>query len=141
MAHRSGYGGSVSFTSPESATEYAPNLTTAMKVVSWSVDQRNKSFQAYAKSEDFVVTFGTAGEWVATIEFLVQDTVNADALEVRGAGATPKILTTFSLRMDANDRVTGSGVLTKLQINDPLDGPVTATCEVAGDGILFGVAS
>lgn len=141
MAHRSGYGGSVNFTSPESSTEYAPNTTTAMKVLAWSCDQRTKNFQAYAKSEDFVVTFGTVSEWIATIEFLVQDTANTDALEVRMASATPKILTSFSLRMDTSDRLAGSGILTRLQVNDPLDGPVTATCEVAGNGMLAGAAS
>ena len=137
MAHQSGYTGSVAF-GTASATNYAPNVSTGMKVTSWSVDQRTKSFQAYAKSEDFVTTFGTASEWIATVEFLVQDGALATDLEIHDASNVAKTVTTaeFKLNINANDFLTGSGVVTRLQFNDPLDGPVTATCEISGNGAL-----
>ncbi len=132
----SGYTGSLTWTGTESDVIFAP-ATTDVKLQSWSIRQTTDEFGVSVKGDSWETTFGTASEWSATATYLLQDTIVAAGLsvEIRGASSGPKTFNgTFVTT--TGESYTGIGFVTGMTTEDPLDGPVTVTVELEGDGKL-----
>lgn len=138
MAHLSGYTGNISFTGAASDTIFSPTLGTDLEIQAWSIRQTTDEFGVSSKSEAWEVTFGTASEWTATATFLLEDSIVAPFdVEIRGSGTTDAEKTfDATFITTTGEKYAGVGIVANIVTDDPLDGPVTVTVELEGNGEL-----
>lgn len=142
MSHMSGYGGTLTL-GTAAATEFGPvstGVSPDIGIQRWVVIAETDTFEAYSKGESFVTTFNTGTRWRATIEALMESTMAAANLDIR---LDEQIAKTMGDGTDhvkfftqADNYLLGKGFVTAVDFDDPLDGPVTATIEMEGDGAL-----
>ena len=134
MAHLSGYTGTLTYTGSAAAELFAPT-DTSVKLQSWSVTQTTDTHEAIAKQDVGVTTFPMASRWVGTATYLQQSTAITGELAIREAASTGKTIA-VSFLTDAGDSYDGTGFVTSIATDCPLDGPDTVTVEFTGNGIL-----
>lgn len=129
MAHQSGYGGSVVF-----GTGDAP-AAIAVGLEAWSVNQNTEIIEARAKGDGWKTKFAGASEWDGQITCLIADDA-ADGLLVASAAGDLRTFTDLLLKVNAADYLTGSGFISTVAIENPVDGPAKATYGLTGNGAL-----
>lgn len=138
MAHQGGYGGTITLGVAADA-EFGPT-STEIALQRWDVVAETDTFGAYAKSDAFETTFNTGTRWRATIEALMETGAAATKLDIRKAATAAKAMTAVKFHAQSgagtDNYLTGSGFVTSVDFDDPLDGPVLATFEMEGDGGL-----
>jgi hypothetical protein len=139
----SGYTGNIAFSGTASDTVFNPTIDTDFSLESWSIRQVTDEFGVSAKGDAWETTFGTASEWSATVVFLLEDTIaaNADAgfdIEIRGGAGTAvkdfDAATTFITT--TGETYTGGGIVTSIETDAPQDGPIRVTVGLEGNGKL-----
>ena len=136
MAHLSGYTGSLTYSTPASNVLFSPTDASVI-LQSWTVTQTTDTHEAIAKGDIGVTTFPMASRWTGTATYLQQDTVaaaNDGDLAIREDSTGKAIAVSFVT--DTGDSYDGTGFVTSISTDDPLDGPVTVTVEFTGNGIL-----
>ena len=136
MAHLSGYSGRITKT-------VGPAFITT-GVESWTVNQETVMHEAYAKGtvagSDYKTKFATVNRWYASATVLVQDEVVTATLLAQGTAVTVRFIFVGTDGDTIGDRYyAGSGYITSLSTDEPLDGPVRATVEIRGNGALTAV--
>jgi len=134
MAHVSGYEGSLVL-GTAGDTEFGPSATT-VKVESWTIRQTVDSFTAMAKGDAWKTKFMTAADWTATCTFLLQTTMVSTELDIRKDTTAPKAMTALDFVTATGDKFEGTGWVSRVEIDDPVDGPAKVTVEIEGDGPL-----
>lgn len=135
MAHISGYDGSIVM-GTAGDTEFGPSQTNTVKLQTWTVRQKVDTFTAMAKGDAWKAKFATAADWTATVTFLMQDAAASDELAIRKAATAAKAMTNVDFITTGGDKFEGSGYAAGVDIDDPLDAPVTVTVEIEGNGAL-----
>lgn len=136
MAHRSGYGGTITL-GTAADTEFGPTATE-IALQTWNVVAETDTFEAYAKGDSFVETFNTGTRWSATITALMESGAAAAKLDIRKAATAAKAMgdyggTLVKFNVVSGTYLTGGGWVTDVSFDDPLDGPVIATITMEGD--------
>lgn len=129
MAHQSGYGGSVVFGTGDAFS------AIAVAVEAWSVNQNTELIEARAKGEGWKTKFAGASEWDGQITCLHQDDATNGLLVASATGAS-RTFTDLLLKINAADYLTGSGFVSTVAIDDPVDGPAKVTYGLTGNGAL-----
>ncbi len=130
MAHQSGYGGSIAVTQASSDVDCLEN-----DLEDWTVEQSTQGAEAYAKGEEYATTFATVSEWSATAVVLLQTDETDDTLKAEGQEYT------FTFKVNANDNLAGTGIVTGMAPVSPLDGPARLTVQITGTGALVHTAA
>ena len=155
MAHQSGFGGKITFTTVTGAQEalsvHPPytvdvdgniplvkstqGVETQGTVQTWSLNQNTDNFEAYAKKDVWVTTFATASEWDADVTVLVPEGLSGAAAQ---ASMQPGSVVDVTLKINASDNFRGLGFISAVDFDDPLDGPVTARLKIIGTSNAVG---
>lgn len=138
MAHISGFTGAIAFGGASSDTNFNP-AASSLTVQSWGLTQNTDTHEAYAKNESWATTFYAGSSWTGTATFLAEDALAANNMdfEIRAAGEVGKAFTSIQFEfVSGADYFTGSGIVTGMTMDNPLDGPVTVTVNFTGDGSL-----
>jgi len=129
MAHQSGYGGSITITGGHAAV--------AVAVQEWSVRTTNQISEGYAKQESWKTKWPGPCEWQARVACLVQTDVS-DGLEVQTWSAhVASAISALALKMSATKSlVATTALITNVEVEDPLDGPVRQVITLDGDAAI-----
>lgn len=126
MAHNSGYLGLITFTSGDPGWNLA--------ITRWSLHHEIRTHEVTEMGDTVRARITGLGDWRARVDFLVPVAAGSGAFD-SGDAVTVRFIINGTPSVPV-DYFTGTGIVESYDTESPLDGPISSTCIIVGNGAL-----